>query len=424
MSPDTQVRRLAEEALTAPQFRWRHLRPFLGPAFLASVAYMDPGNFATNISGGAQYGYALLWVILAANLSAMFIQYLSAKIGIVTGKSLPQLIGERLSTPGRFFYWLQAEVMAMATDVAEFLGASLAFQLLLGVPLIVGAVLTGVTTYALLALQRLGFRPLESAVTALVGVITLSYVVELFLSHPQASLWGGFVPSFRDTGMLYLSVGIFGATVMPHVIYMHSALTQDRILTHSPKQKKRLLGFTKIEILIALGLAGIINLAMLTAAAGAFYHTGIANVGDLSVAYKTLTPLFGPLAAGAFAIALLASGLSSSTVGTLAGQIVMQGFVRFTIPLWLRRLVTMLPTFLVIWAGADVTQSLVLSQVILSFGIPLALVPLLLFGANRTIMGAWTSRRHIIVSGWVITGVIVALNVFLIIQTFATGLGT
>lgn len=407
----------AAASLADPRFRWKQLLPFLGPGFIASVAYMDPGNFATNISGGAEYGFALLWVILAANLAAMFIQYLSAKLGVVTGRNLPEVIRDRHSRPATYAFWVQGELVAMATDLAEFLGAALALHLLTGMPLIWGAVVAGVVSFGLLGLQKWGFRPLEAAITAFVGVIAVCYLIQFFLAQPDASLFSGFVPGFKDPGMVYIAVGILGATVMPHVIYLHSALTQNRVPTASVQAKRKMLLFTKIEVLLALGVAGLINMAMLAAAAGAFYGKGVENAGDLTVAYQTLTPLLGPLAAAAFAVALLASGLSSSTVGTLSGQVIMQGFVRFSIPVWVRRTITMVPAFVVILLGADPTEALVLSQVVLSFGIPFALVPLLRFTADRNLMGEHANRAWVRVVGWIIAAVIIGLNLYLLAQT-------
>lgn len=415
MSPREQrFQERAALALADPKFHWKHLLPFLGPGFIASVAYMDPGNFATNISGGAQYGYALLWVILAANLAAMFIQYLSAKLGVVTGRNLPEVIRDHQSKPATFAFWIQGELVAMATDLAEFLGAALALHLLTGMPLLWGAVVAGVASFALLGLQKWGFRPLEAAITAFVGVIAVCYVIQFFLAEPDASLWTGFVPGFQDAGMLYIAVGILGATVMPHVIYLHSALTQNRVPTGSAQTKRKMLLFTKIEVLLALGVAGLINMAMLAASAGAFFGKGVENAGDLTVAYQTLTPLLGPLAAGAFAVALLASGLSSSTVGTLSGQVIMQGFVNFRIPLLLRRAITMVPAFVVILLGADPTEALVLSQVVLSFGIPFALVPLLRYTGREDLMGEHVNRPWVKRLGGAIALVIIGLNLYLL----------
>jgi len=392
--------------------------PFMGPAFVASVAYIDPGNFATNIQGGARYGYMLLWVILLANLMAMLIQNLSSKLGIATGRNLPELIRERFPKAGSFFYWIQAELIAMATDLAEFLGASLAFQLLFHIPLLWGAVLTGIVTFSVLALQKRGFRPIEIAITAFVGVIVLSYVVQLFLSRPGLDALSGFIPKLAGPESLYLSVGIIGATVMPHVIYLHSSLTQGRIQTGSEEEKRRLARFNRFDVILAMSLAGLVNMAMLASAAAAFHFTGRQDVADLTVAYKTLTPLLGGGAAIAFALALLASGLSSSTVGTMAGQVVMQGFVGFRIPLLLRRLLTMIPAFAVILAGLNPTSTLILSQVVLSFGIPFALVPLLLFTARRDLMGSLVNTRTVNVLGWSVATIIILLNIYLLIQTF------
>jgi len=347
----------------------------------------------------------------------MFIQYLSAKLGIVTGRNLPEVIRDTNSKAVTTAFWIQGELVAMATDLAEFLGAALALHLLTGMPMLWGAVVAGVVSFALLGLQKWGFRPLEAAITALVGVIAICYVIQFFLAQPDPGLWKGFIPGFKDTGMLYIAVGILGATVMPHVIYLHSALTQNRIPTANPQAKKKMLLFTKIEVLMALGVAGLINMAMLAAAAGAFFGKGVDNAGDLTVAYQTLAPLLGPWAAGAFAVALLASGLSSSTVGTLSGQVIMQGFVNYRIPIWIRRAVTMIPAFLVILWGADPTQALVMSQVVLSFGIPFALIPLLLFTGNAKIMGEHANKLWVKVAGAAIAVIIVGLNFYLLGQT-------
>ena len=396
---------------------WRRLTPFLGPAFVASVAYMDPGNFATNISGGAKYGYMLLWVILLASLMAMLIQNLSAKLGIVTGKNLPEVIRERFPKNLVWFYWAQAELVAMATDLAEFLGASLAFTLLFNIPLLFGAILTGIVTFAILGLQARGFRPIEMVITAFVTVIAGAYVVQVGLSRPGLEVLGGFVPKFSGAESLYLAVGIIGATVMPHVIYLHSALTQNRIPTENKAQTKRLLKFNNIDVVLAMSIAMLINMSMLIAAAATFFTTN-KPITELTEAYKTLTPLLGGGAAIAFGIALLASGLSSSAVGTMSGQVIMQGFVGFRIPLWLRRSITMLPAFAVILAGLDPTNTLVLSQVVLSFGIPFALIPLLMFTANKNIMGDFVNHKLTTLMGWGIASLIIGLNFYLLFVTF------
>jgi manganese transport protein len=401
----------------SPRRGFARLTPFLGAAFVASVAYMDPGNFATNIAGGAQFGYLLLWVILLASLMAMLVQNLSAKLGVVTGKNLPEVIRERFPKPLVWFYWVQAELVAMATDLAEFLGASLAFTLLFGIPLWAGAVLTGIITFALLGLQARGFRPIEIAITAFVGVIAGAYIIQVALSKPGIDVLGGFVPRFEGGESLYLAVGIIGATVMPHVIYLHSALTQNRIPTRNAQQVRRLLRFNLTDVLMAMSLAMLINMSMLVAAAATFHSSGQA-ISEITEAYKTLTPLLGSAAAIAFGIALLASGLSSSAVGTMSGQVIMQGFVGFRIPLWLRRAITMAPAFAVILAGLDPTNTLILSQVILSFGIPFALVPLLMFTANREIMGEFVNARLTTLVGWGIAGLIIGLNLYLLLVTF------
>ena len=337
-SLDERMNARAAEVLQGrgPRRGLARLTPFLGPAFIASVAYMDPGNFATNIQGGAQFGYLLLWVILGASLMAMLIQHLSASLGIATGRNLPEMIRERWPRVA-WPYWVQAELVAMATDLAEFLGASLAFQLLVGIPLIWGAVITAIVTFSLLTLQKRGFRPMEIAIAAFVGVIAVAYLVQLVRSRPGLDALSGFIPRFDGPDSLYLAVGIIGATVMPHVIYLHSALTQNRIKTHNDAEKQKVARMSRTDLLIAMGLAALINMAMLAAAAATFHSTGRTEVSDLTVAYQTLTPLLGGGAAIAFGLALLASGLSSSAVGTMAGQVVMQGLIRYSIPIWLRR---------------------------------------------------------------------------------------
>ncbi|WP_051935357.1 Nramp family divalent metal transporter [Deinococcus sp. YIM 77859] len=409
----------AAEVLAQPQRRGlSRIVPFLGPAVIASIAYMDPGNFATNIQGGAQFGYTLLWVILTANLMAMLIQNLSAKLGIASGKNLPEVIRERWPRPLVWLYWIQAELVAMATDLAEFLGAALAIHLLTGLPLFWGAVITAVLTFALLSLQKRGFRPLELAILGFVLAIGVAYLVQVVLARPGPAALGGFVPSFAGPESVYLAVGIIGATVMPHVIYLHSALTQGRIPTRTDEEKLRLARLNRLDVVLAMGFAGLINMSMLAVSAATFYGKGIADAGNLETAYRTLTPLLGPAAAIAFALALLASGLSSSAVGTMSGQVIMQGFVNFRIPLWLRRTITMLPAFAVILAGLDPTSTLVLSQVILSFGVPFALVPLLLFTARRDVMGVLVTRPLVRGLGWLFATVIIGLNGYLLWGAF------
>jgi manganese transport protein len=408
--------RTVDEALHRTRFR---ILPFLGPAFIACVAYIDPGNFATNIAGGSKFGYQLVWVIVAANLLAMLIQTLSAKLGIATGRNLPEVAREQLGGRATILLWLQAEAIAMATDLAEFLGAAIGFHLLFGWALFPSAVVTGIAAIAILSLQRFGFRPLEALIAVLVGVIGVCYLAELTFAHPDygAVLHHAVVPEFSSGEAVLLSVGILGATVMPHVIYLHSALTQDRLVPETDEDAQTLLRYTRVDVIIAMTIAGLINVSMLVMAASTFFQKGLLGVDSLDGAHKTLQPILGGASSALFALALLASGLSSSAVGTLSGQVVMQGFIRRQIPLMLRRLVTMVPAFVVIAIGVDPSRTLVLSQVVLSFGIPFALVPLVYFTARRDIMGQLVNRRITTVAASVIAGVIIALNIFLLAQT-------
>ncbi len=395
----------------------RRLLPFLGPAVVASVAYVDPGNFATNIQAGARHGTTLLWVVLWANLAAILVQGLSAKLGIATGRNLPELIRARFPRKLVWFYWVQAEVVAMMTDLAEFLGAALGLHLLLGLPMGVAVLVAFGMVMAILTLERKGFRPLELVVAALVGVIALGYGVQLALSHPALLplLKGTLIPSFGGSAdAVYLAVGILGATVMPHVIYLHSSLTQRRIQA-PPERRALLVRYAWKDVMLAMGLAGLINMAMLAVAAASFHQQGL-QANDLSEAYHMLAPVLGAGAAVVFALALLASGISSSVVGTMAGQVVMQGLVGFTVPLWLRRLVTSLPAVMVVMLGIDPTRTLVFSQVVLSFGIPFALVPLLLFTSNRDLMGAEVNRPTLRRLGWAVTVLIIGLNALLLVK--------
>ena len=396
--------------------------PFLGPAFIACVAYIDPGNFATNIAGGSKYGYTLLWVIVVSNLMAMLIQTLSAKLGIATGRNLPEVCRERFSLRTAIGLWLQAEVIAMATDLAEFLGAALGFHLLLGVRLFPAAILTGVAAFAILGLQRFGFRPLEATIAAIVGVIGGCYLAEIFYAKPPFGTVAhhAVVPQFAGGDSVLLAVGILGATVMPHVIYLHSALMQNRIRPQNDEQARTLMRYTQIDVVLAMSLAGLINMAMLITAASAFYKSGLLHVESLETAHRTLKPILGGASSTLFALALLASGLSSSTVGTMAGQVVMQGFLRRRIPIFLRRLVTMIPALVVIGIGVDPSRTLVISQVVLSFGIPFALVPLVLFTSRRDVMGGLVNRRTTTAVAIAVAAVISGLNVFLLVQTFGS----
>ncbi len=407
--------RTVDEALHRTRFR---ILPFLGPAFIACIAYIDPGNFATDIAAGSKFGYTLLWVVVAANLMAMVIQTLSAKLGIATGKNLAEVCREQFSHRTSVLLWLEAEVIAMATDLAEFLGAAIGFNLLLGTSLLVSTVLTAIVSFALLQLQSYGFRPFEAMIAALIGVIGLCYLAEMFYSHPDlaAAGRGALFPHFASTEAVLLSVGILGATVMPHVIYLHSALTQDRIVPDSHESARVLMRYTRIDVLVAMSLAGLINMAMLIMAASTFYRSGLHDVASLVTAHQTLEPILGATASALFAVALLGSGLSSSAVGTLAGQVVMQGFIQRQIPVWIRRTVTMIPAFVVVALGFDPSRTLVLSQVFLSFGIPFALVPLVWFTSRRDVMGALVNRRTTTSVAVAIAAVIVVLNGFLIVQ--------
>jgi manganese transport protein len=408
------------EVLRDERRRTYRVLPFLGPAFVACVAYIDPGNFATNIAGGSKFGYTLVWVIVAANLMAMLIQTLSAKPGIATGRNLPEVCRERFSRRTSVALWVQAEVIAMATDLAEFLGAALGFHLLLGVSLFPAALITAVAAFLILGLQRFGFRPFEATIAAIVGVIGACYLGELFYAKPPLGTVAehAFVPGFKGSESVLLAVGILGATVMPHVIYLHSALTQNRIVPHTHEEARKLYRYTRIDVLLAMSLAGVINIAMLVIAATVFFGHGLTHVEKLEGAHRTLEPILGGASSVLFALALTASGLSSSTVGTLSGQIVMQGFLRRRIPLFVRRVVTMAPAFIVIGWGLDPSRTLVLSQVVLSFGIPFALVPLVIFTSRRDIMGPLVNRVQTKLAAAAVALLISGLNLFLLGQQF------
>jgi manganese transport protein len=407
------------QVTTRPPVRPRALA-MLGPAFVAAVAYVDPGNFATNISGGAQFGYLLLWVIVAANLLAMLIQNLSGKMGIATGRNLPELCREHFPRQVTWGLWVQAELVAMATDLAEFVGAAIALNLLFGVPLFEAGIMTAIVSFAVLGLQRRGHRRFEVVIAGMLGVVLLGFLYDtLRIGFDAGGAAAGLVPGFDGTDSVLLATGILGATVMPHVIYLHSALTQSRVPAESLEEKRRVLRFQRIDITIAMGLAGLANMAMLIVAAALFHDRGLTGIDTLEEAYKGFDVLVGSGAALAFALALLASGLASSSVGTLAGQVVMQGFIARTIPMVLRRLVTMLPALVVLAIGVNPTNALVLSQVVLSFGIPFALIPLLLLTRRRDIMGGLVNRPITNVAAAVAAGMIIALNLFLLVRTFS-----
>jgi manganese transport protein len=390
----------------------------MGPAFIASVAYMDPGNFATNIQGGAKFGLELLWVIVGSNLMAMLLQSLSAKLGIASGKNLAEHCRDQYPTWLVWVMWIIAEFVAIATDLAEFLGAALGFYLLFGIPLFWAGILTAIITFLILGLERYGFRPLEAVITALVGVVGFSYLVEIFLIKPNWGdvLYHAVVPHFSGTESVLLATGILGATVMPHAIYLHSALTKDRIVVSNSKLQQKLFRFEIIDVVVAMGAASFINMAMLIMAAATFHQTGMTNVGSIEVAHRTLEPLLGKASQVIFGVSLLASGLSSSSVGTMAGQVIMQGFLHKHIASWIRRAVTILPSLLVIASGLDPTRTLVISQVVLSFGLPFAIIPLIQFTRNRDIMGELVNRRITTLLASLIAVLIILLNFFLIYQ--------
>jgi len=393
--------------------------PFIGPAIVASVAYVDPGNYATNLQGGSQLGYQLLWVVLASNLLAMLVQALAAKLGIATGHNLAEHCREQFPAWLGYLLWVMMEIVAMATDLAEVLGAALGFHLLFGMSMWTAGLCTAMATFFILALERLGFRLLERLIAFLVALVAVCYLAEVILARPDWSkvAYHAVVPGFGGGVGLYLAAGILGATVMPHVIFLHSALTQGRIVLATPDARKRLLRFQIIDVVIGLGLAGAINAAMLIVAAATFHERGLTNIDAIDKAYVSLQPLLGPAAGSLFAISLVASGLSSSVVGTMSGQVVMQGFVRRQIPVWLRRTVTMLPALLVIAFGIEPTRTLVLSQVVLSFALPFALVPLVLFTSRRSIMGELVNRRGTTVVASLVAGLVVLLNLALLART-------
>jgi manganese transport protein len=400
--------------------RLRATLSMLGPAFVAAIAYVDPGNFATNVQGGARFGYLLLWVVLLANLMAMLIQYLSAKVGIVTDRNLAEVCRERYRRPVAWGLWLQAEAMAAATDIAEFVGAALGLNLLFHVPLLPAGLITGVIAFMILELQRRGYRRFELAITALLGLVFLGFLYETLRIGPSAhNAVGALVPQLGGHASILLAVGIVGATVMPHAIYLHSALTNRRVPARDDRERGRILRFEKLDITIALGIAGIINMAMLAVAAKLFHGTGHTQVTELAQAHHLLGQLVGGGAALAFAVALFASGASSSSVGTYAGQIVMRGFIGRNIPVVVRRLATMAPAIVVLALGVSPTAALVVSQVVLSFGIPLALIPLVLISRDRRVMGVHVNGRATTVAAALLAALITGLNVFLLFQQFA-----
>ncbi|MEH7415282.1 Nramp family divalent metal transporter [Neobacillus drentensis] len=408
----------ARDAINGKVKGIRALLPFLGPAFIASIAYVDPGNFATNIQSGARFGYNMLWVIVLANLMAMLLQNMSGKLGIATGKSLPEICRDRMPKWLTIIMWIVSELAAMATDLAEFLGATLALNLLAGIPMLYATVITGIVTYLILMLERFGFRPLEKFIAAFAMLIGLCYLVETILSQPDFSqiAYHSVVPWLGNNESIMLAVGVIGATVMPHAIYLHSSLTQNRIVPRNDTEKIKIQKFSTKEIIIAMTLAGFVNLAMMYMAASVFHTTGQSHVADLTTAYHTLTPLLGSAAASVFLISLLASGISSSVVGTMAGQVIMQGFVGFSIPLWIRRLVTMLPTVIIVALGVDPTQTLIISQIILSIVLPFPIIALIYFTQKKEVMGVLTNKRMTTVLSSLFALIILGLNIWMVVQ--------
>jgi manganese transport protein len=396
---------------------------FGGPAVIASIAYMDPGNFATNIQAGAKYGYSLLWVVLLANLIAMLFQALSAKLGIVTGRNLAEMCRDCFPRPVVWAMWVVSEIAAMATDLAEFLGGAIGLSLLFHMPLLAGMVVTAVITYAILMFQDRGFRPAELIIGSFVAIIALCYLVEIFIAHVDwgAALLGTVKPQIADAGALLLSVGIIGATVMPHAVYLHSGLTQGRIPADTDREKRIVVRISNWEVLFALAAAGLVNMAMVMMASSAF-HAGHPDVAEIETAYHTLAPLLGIGAAGVFLLSLIASGISSSVVGTMAGQMIMQGFVGFRIPIWLRRVITMAPAFVVVGYGVNATEALVVSQVVLSIALPLPMIALLIFTRRPDLMGVFVNKPLTNMIAYAGTAIVLALNAFLILDTFGVGL--
>jgi manganese transport protein len=406
------------EAISGQRRGLRAFLPFAGPAVIASIAYMDPGNFATNIQGGAQFGYLLLWVVVLANAAAMLFQALSAKLGIVTGQSLAQLCRRHFPRPLVYAMWIGSELAAMATDLAESLGAAIGLSLLFGLPLLPGLLITFAATYAMLLLQGRGFRPIEMLIAAFIAVIVVCYVIELFVAPPNWRLFAyhSVVPQLAGPDSVTLAVGIIGATVMPHAIYLHSSLTQHRMPARTDAERRRILRFSNREVLLALGVAGLVNMAMLAMAATVF-HQGHAEIASIETAYHTLVPLLGVGAGAVFMASLLASGISSSVVGTMAGQTIMQDFVHFRIPLWVRRVATMIPATIIVAIGINPTQALVWSQVALSLILPVPMIALLVLSGRRDVMGDFANHRLTQVCTTLAAAIVLALNLVLLLQT-------
>lgn len=416
------VARAARHSLEGRRKGFARVWPFLGPAFIAAVAYIDPGNFATNISAGSQFGYLLLWVVLLANLMAMVVQTQSAKLGIASGKNLPEACRESFSSKTTVLLWIQAELVAMATDVAEIVGAALALNLLFGMPLLEAALLSGLISFGVLELQRRGFRRLEAVIAGMVGIVVIGFAFETIAAKPDGTdtLHGLFVPGFAGTESILLASGIIGATVMPHVIYLHSALTQRRVVGRDDSERRKILGFERLDVVIAMALAGLVNVSMMAMAAALFAGGEFGSISTIEGAFTGLQQAISDQAATIFGVALLASGFASASVGTLSGQVVMQGFIERRIPLFVRRAITLIPAIVIVALGVAPTDALVVSQVVLSFGIPFALVPLLVLSMRREVMGALVNPRWVSVLVAAIIVPIICLNLFLLLR-LATG---
>ena len=417
---EARVAEAARRSLDGERRGLAGLWPFLGPAFIAAVAYIDPGNFATNIAGGAQFGYDLLWVVLAANLIGMVVQTQSAKLGIATGKNLPELCREQFPRATSLALWVQAELVAMATDIAEVIGAALGLYLLFGIPLFWGGLMAGAGSFAILILQQRGFRKLEALIAGFVGVVIASFVFEVTQSNPdpRGIAEGLFIPGFEGTESILLATGILGATVMPHVVYLHSALTQSRVVGRNHRERKQILKFEKVDVVIAMTIAGLVNISMVVVAAGLFNAGGLTGIDTIEGAYDGIAQTVSANAATIFGIALLASGLASTSVGTMAGQVVMQGFIQRRIPLMLRRAITLAPALIVLAIGLDPTRALVISQVVLSFGIPFALIPLIVIARRRSVMGEMVNPPWLTAFASLLAAMIVSLNLFLLYDLF------
>ncbi|GEN83845.1 divalent metal cation transporter MntH [Sporosarcina luteola] len=409
----------AEAVLSGEVTGLSRFLPFLGPAFIASVAYIDPGNFATNITAGSQYGYLLLWVIVFSNVLAVLIQSLSAKLGIATGRNLPEVAREKFPKGVSIFLWIQSELVIIATDLAEFIGAALGLYLLFNIPMLPAALITAVGSFVILELQRRGYRTLEAVIAGMVFIVVVAFAFQTFLAKPDVGsvVAGMFTPQFAGVDSILLSAGILGATVMPHAIYLHSSLTQNRVVGKNEAEKKRIFRFEFVDIVIAMVIAGAINMSMLIIAAAVFFKEGLV-VEDLDVAFQQLGQSIGPFAAISFALGLLIAGLSSSSVGTMSGDVVMQGFINVRINLYVRRAITMIPPLIIIFIGTNPTEALVLSQVILSFGIAFALVPLIMFTSDKKLMGSLVNHKVTTIAAWMVAAVVILLNLFLLYETF------